>query len=64
MLAPFFDSTATLNRATFDEDHAICKRVPLDSWTPEPPRFWSIDEEKVVHFRESYRAATAAIADA
>jgi phenylpropionate dioxygenase-like ring-hydroxylating dioxygenase large terminal subunit len=62
VLAPFFDSSAKLNRATFEEDHAICKRVPVDSWTPEPPRFWSSNEEKVVHFRQSYRTASAAVA--
>jgi phenylpropionate dioxygenase-like ring-hydroxylating dioxygenase large terminal subunit len=62
VLAPFFDSSAKLNRQTFEEDHAICRRVPIDSWTPEPPRFWSSNEEKVVHFRQSYRTASAALA--
>jgi phenylpropionate dioxygenase-like ring-hydroxylating dioxygenase large terminal subunit len=54
LLASFFESSAALNRATFDEDHEICKRVPLDSWSPGPPRFWSTAEEKIVHFRQSY----------
>jgi len=55
VLAPFFESSAVLNRATFDEDHDICKRVPVDSWSEQPPRFWSSSEEKVVHFRQSCR---------
>jgi phenylpropionate dioxygenase-like ring-hydroxylating dioxygenase large terminal subunit len=54
LLSSFFESSATMNRSTFDEDHEICKRVPIDSWTPAPPRFWSANEEKVVHFRESF----------
>ena len=41
LLASFFESSAALNRATFDEDHEICKRVPADSWSQAEPRFWS-----------------------
>jgi phenylpropionate dioxygenase-like ring-hydroxylating dioxygenase large terminal subunit len=52
-------SSATMNRAVFEEDHAICKRVPFDSWSMEPPRFWAASEEKLLHFRHSYRVAAA-----
>lgn len=57
LVAPLMASSATMNRAVFDEDHAICKRVPADSWSMDPPRFWAASEEKLLHFRESYRAA-------
>jgi phenylpropionate dioxygenase-like ring-hydroxylating dioxygenase large terminal subunit len=67
LLASFFESSAALNRATFDEDHEICKRVPIDGWSEAPPRFWSTEEEKIVHFRRSFAdffAAGATAADA
>lgn len=59
LLESFFESSAALNRQTFDEDHVICKRVPLDSWSEATPRVWSQDEEKLVHFRQSYAAFRA-----
>lgn len=54
LLASFFESSAAVNRTTFDEDHEICRRVPVESWSPAPPRFWSTLEEKILHFRRSY----------
>lgn len=63
LLAPFFESSAALNRETFDEDHEICKRVPGDTWSDQPPRCWSTSEAKVVHFRESYRSFFADASD-
>jgi phenylpropionate dioxygenase-like ring-hydroxylating dioxygenase large terminal subunit len=56
ILSSFFESTVALNRATFEEDHQICKLVPLDSWSDQPPLYWSEVEEKVVHFRKSMAA--------
>lgn len=64
LLDGFFESSAAMNRATFDEDHEICKRVPFDSWSPEPPRFWSTAEEKVVHFRRSFATTMSEDIDA
>lgn len=55
MLADFFRSAAEVNRQVFDEDHAICRRVPLRNWSPEPPRIAAKSEVKLLHFRESYR---------
>ncbi len=56
----FMTSAAAMNREVFEEDHQICKRVALDTWSPEPPRFWSLSEEKLLHFRASYREALSA----
>lgn len=58
MLAGFFDSTAEINRQVFAEDNAICARVPSRAWSPEPPRLYAESEERLLHFRQSYRAAT------
>lgn len=60
LVAPLMASSASMNRAVFDEDHDICKRVPLDTWSMDPPRFWSASEEKLLHFRQSYREAVSA----
>jgi phenylpropionate dioxygenase-like ring-hydroxylating dioxygenase large terminal subunit len=60
LVSSFMESSATMNRAVFEEDHDICKRVMLDTWSSNPPRFWSVSEEKLLHFRESYRKATSA----
>lgn len=57
LVTSFMESSATMNRAVFNEDHDICKRVARDTWSMDPPRFWSASEEKLLHFRESYRAA-------
>ncbi len=56
LLAAFFDSSAELNRQTFEEDHQICQRVFTDSWSKDPPRCWSSSEEKLLHFRRCYSA--------
>lgn len=53
MLREFFDSTAQMNRKIFAEDHQICRRVPLDSWSPYPPRYYSTSEAKLLQFRRS-----------
>lgn len=53
VVKPFLDSTARVNRQVFDEDHAICKTVPRDSWSTQPLRFASASETKIAHFREN-----------
>lgn len=53
----FFASTANVNRRVFDEDNRICKRVPSDSWSLNPPLFFADSESKVLHFRQSCREA-------
>lgn len=55
IIAPLFASTAKVNRKVFEEDHAVCKLVPSDSWTSAPLRFASETEEKIEHFRQSCR---------
>lgn len=60
VMADFFRSAAEVNRQVFDEDHAICRRVPLRGWTPEPPLIAAKSEVKILHFRESYRNCMAA----
>jgi len=54
-LSAFFDSTATVNRQVFEEDHDICQRIPRHSWSSQPPRIAARSEAKLVHFRQSYR---------
>jgi phenylpropionate dioxygenase-like ring-hydroxylating dioxygenase large terminal subunit len=53
----FFESTARMNRDVFAEDHAICRRVPLNSWSARAPRYFSDSEAKLLHFRRSYLSA-------
>jgi phenylpropionate dioxygenase-like ring-hydroxylating dioxygenase large terminal subunit len=60
LIAPLMEATAAMNRAVFLEDHAICQRVPADTWSMDPPRFWAASEEKLLHFRRSYREALLA----
>jgi len=55
LLESFFASTAQVNRRIFDEDHSICKRVPLETWTAEPPRYAARSEAKLLHFRGACR---------
>ncbi|WP_431259093.1 aromatic ring-hydroxylating oxygenase subunit alpha [Roseateles chitinivorans] len=55
-LESFFASTAQVNRQVFDEDHAVCKRMPRTSWSTDPLRFASRSEAKIQHFRASCRA--------
>lgn len=59
LLDAFFDSTAKVNRQVFQEDHAICRRVPQDTWTSEPPAFAADSEAKLLHFRQSCREVAA-----
>lgn len=61
LISAFMTSSALMNRAVFEEDHGICKRVPIDSWSNCAPRFWSASEEKLLHFRRSYTEAASAI---
>jgi phenylpropionate dioxygenase-like ring-hydroxylating dioxygenase large terminal subunit len=56
----FFESTAKMNRDVFAEDHEICRRVPLDSWSAQPPKYFSDSEAKLLHFRRSYLSAAEA----
>lgn len=47
IVQPFFDSIAKVNRMVFEEDHAICKIMPIDSWSDEPLKFMSDQEVKI-----------------
>ncbi|MGB8399278.1 aromatic ring-hydroxylating oxygenase subunit alpha [Bradyrhizobium sp.] len=55
----FFASTAKINRQVFEEDREICRNVHANAWSSSPPLFYADLEEKVLHFRESYRQAEA-----
>jgi phenylpropionate dioxygenase-like ring-hydroxylating dioxygenase large terminal subunit len=55
ILGPFLNSSAKVNRQVFEEDHAVCKLVPKESWSTEPLKFASRMEEKISHFRTSCR---------
>lgn len=57
VITPFLESSAKVNRLVFEEDHEICKLMPLDSWSSAPLRFISLQEEKIAHFRDSCRSA-------
>lgn len=59
LVASLMESSAAMNRAVFEEDHDICKRVAVDTWSMDPPRFWSASEEKLLHFRRSYLEAVS-----
>lgn len=52
VIGPFFENAARVNRAVFDEDHQICKRVPARSWRADLG-FLTQSEAKVAHFRQS-----------
>ncbi|MEH1777606.1 MAG: Rieske 2Fe-2S domain-containing protein [Nostoc sp.] len=56
IIEPLFQSTSKINRQVFDEDHLICKRVPLASWSVEPPPLVTRFEERIVHFRRSCKS--------
>ncbi|CAI2795945.1 Rieske 2Fe-2S domain-containing protein [Pseudomonas fluorescens group sp.] len=53
MTAGFVQSSAEVNRRIFDEDHEICQRIPSKSWSTSAPKFISVLEEKLLHFRHS-----------
>jgi len=61
IVEPFLASTARLNRQVFDEDHAICQRMPRDAWQMAPLTFPADTEAKIDHFRASCRAFDAAL---
>jgi phenylpropionate dioxygenase-like ring-hydroxylating dioxygenase large terminal subunit len=56
IIEPLFQSSAKMNRQVFDEDHLICQRVPLGSWSVEPPPLVTKFEERIVHFRRSCKS--------
>jgi phenylpropionate dioxygenase-like ring-hydroxylating dioxygenase large terminal subunit len=56
IVQPFLDSTAKINKKVFEEDHAICKIMPADSWSTDPLAFMSDQEIKISHFRDACRA--------
>lgn len=51
----FFQSTATVNRQVFEEDHEICRRVPREAI--DTHTILADNEEKIRHFRASIAAA-------
>lgn len=53
IVSTFMTSTAENNRAVFEEDHTICKRIPGDTWSWNAPRYHSSLEAKLLHFRAS-----------
>lgn len=55
IVMPFLESSAKVNRKVFEEDHDICKLMPADSWSIDPLRYASSEEEKISHFRDSCR---------
>ena len=56
IIEPLFQSTAKINRQVFDEDHLICQRVSLASWSVEPPPLVTRFEERIVHFRKNCKS--------
>lgn len=56
IVQPFLESSAKVNRQVFEEDHAICKIMPADAWSPEPLDFISTQEIKIAHFRDLCRS--------
>ena len=52
----FFDSSATVNRIIFEEDHEICKLMPQDDWHSDPLIYISDLEIKIAHFRKLCKA--------
>lgn len=61
IVQPFLESCARVNRKVFEEDHAICKNIPHDAWSPEPLKFISEQEIKISHFRETCRTQILSI---
>jgi phenylpropionate dioxygenase-like ring-hydroxylating dioxygenase large terminal subunit len=59
IVEPFLESSARVNRQVFEEDHAICKVMPTDAWSPEPLPYISEQEVKIAHFRELCRTQLA-----
>ena len=59
IVQPLWESSARVNRQVFEEDHAICKVMPTDAWSPEPLTYISEQEVKIAHFRELCRGQLA-----
>lgn len=55
LLEPLFASTAQVNHKVFEEDHAICRRVPKSSWSMQPLAYASDEEARIVRFRQACR---------
>lgn len=55
ILETFFSSTVAVNRQVFEEDHAVCKLLPKDSWSMQPLRLAADSEGKIQHFRFACR---------
>lgn len=51
VLEAFFESTASVNRQVFQEDHDVCKNMPITSWSFEPLKYPNVMEERIDHFR-------------
>ncbi len=52
IVQPFLDSSISVNRKIFEEDHDICKLIPADTWSSDPLKYNSEQEVKILHFRE------------
>ncbi|ATF85855.1 aromatic ring-hydroxylating oxygenase subunit alpha [Burkholderia gladioli] len=61
IVEPFLASTTRLNRQVFEEDHAICRRLPRDAWSMAPLEFAADTEVKIDHFRAACRAFDATL---
>ena len=49
----FIESTISVNRQVFDEDHEICKRIKFNSWLDLFDGSLSVDELKILKFRQN-----------
>ncbi|APY98936.1 Rieske (2Fe-2S) protein [Burkholderia pseudomallei] len=58
-LGAFFESTRDVNRRVFEEDHAICKRMPRNAWSMAPLACAADTEAKIDHFRRACRTFAA-----
>jgi len=47
----FLESTMTINRRIFAEDHEICKKISSRTWNFEKLKFGAVSERKINHFR-------------
>lgn len=56
-LEPFFKEYYLSVRQVFEEDHAICKLTPKESWSLEPFKYASQMEQQILYFRELCRNA-------
>jgi len=49
----FIESTISVNRLVFEEDHEICKRIKFNSWIDLFDGALSVDEIKILKFRRN-----------